>query len=636
MMDPWKYEAGTLVYSISLKDEIYTNKTIKDYLKIGDHDHKFILLGPKGIGKTLLINLKSKLYNEELLNKGFNIYPKNSLCENLLIPNEMLSKDDLLKFTNYDVWKKIWLFTLSVIACNTMGIPLPDKIKDSIDNSNTCSLILTIILQNRINLSKYIDSIPQLLSLIGNINSGVAIFIDNLDQALQQFLLEYHYSDLNGVKNPSVEVWANAQNGLVSTIYNLNRHNSHIKVFATVRNEAFNAYQGEMRLNFRDYCTELSYTKEEIKLIYELNVDLMDDDSYIVKKGLTFDERFVGFDKMPHPFARTASNRKRSENTFDFIYRHTLGRPRELVYLGRQIFENLICSPDYRTSTKKVKIEKLRWDVNRISNVLFEDYLNEIIPKFNKNDLIDFLNIVQCNVIPSIFVTKGNQTKMKYFYSIGILGYIQKTNHNVKNDNYIQRFLPVARYTYNTSIELPKSKYYLTHPSIDEHLKKLFDISFYNRNNIIGDGYEFNDLKNITRKYDVALSFAGEDRDYVEKVVTYLRDQGISVFYDNHHKTSLWGKDLFQHLHTIYMELAKCCVVFISKHYPLKLWTQHELKAVQSKVLIQGDDYLLPVRFDDTIIPGLNPTIGYIDCSVVNPTELGALIKEKIQSLSNK
>jgi hypothetical protein len=633
-MEPWKYEAGTIVYSTSLKNEIYSNSAIEDYLKVGDHDHKFILMGPKGIGKTLLINLKSKIYNEELLKKGFKVYPANSLCENLLIPNELLSKEDLLKFTNYDIWKKVWLFTLCVIACNTINIPLPKSIKDSIDNSTSCSLILTIILQNRKDLSVYISAIPKLLTLVETINSGIAIFIDNLDQALQQFLLEYHYSDIDGMKNPSVEVWANAQNGLVSTIYNLNRHNSHVKVFATIRNEAFNAYKGEMRLNFRDYCTELRYTREEIKMIYKLNVDLMKEKHYIEKEGSNHDEKFVGFKSMPHAFAKTASNRKRSENTFDFIYRHTLGRPREMVYLGRQLFENLICSPAYRTSKKSKRIEKLRWEVNNISNILFEDYLNELIPKFDKSKLISFLNIVQCNVIPS-FTTKGNEELMKYFYSIGILGYISKSGHDVSNGNYVQRFLPVARYTYNTTIELPKSKYYLTHPSIDDHLKKLFDLSFYNRNNIIGDGYAFKDFKNITRKYDVALSFAGENRDYVEKVAIFLKDQGVAVFYDNHHKTSLWGKDLFQHLHIIYKELAKCCVIFISEHYPIKLWTKHELKAVQSRVFSKGDDYLLPVRFDETGIPGLSQTVGYIDARVVTPHELAEEIVDKIKTLPN-
>jgi hypothetical protein len=35
-------------------------------------------------------------------------------------------------------------------------------------------------------------------------------------------------------------------------------------------------------------------------------------------------------------------------------------------------------------------------------------------------------------------------------------------------------------------------------------------------------------------QYDVALSFAGEDRHYVEQVAEILKRKGISVFYDKY------------------------------------------------------------------------------------------------------
>lgn len=44
-------------------------------------------------------------------------------------------------------------------------------------------------------------------------------------------------------------------------------------------------------------------------------------------------------------------------------------------------------------------------------------------------------------------------------------------------------------------------------------------------------------------KYDIALSFAGEDREYVEKVATLLKENGIKVFYDKFEQVDLWGKD---------------------------------------------------------------------------------------------
>lgn len=52
--------------------------------------------------------------------------------------------------------------------------------------------------------------------------------------------------------------------------------------------------------------------------------------------------------------------------------------------------------------------------------------------------------------------------------------------------------------------------------------------------------------------YDVALSFAGEDRVYVERIANLLIEQGIKVFYDKFETANLWGKDLYQYLSDIY------------------------------------------------------------------------------------
>jgi hypothetical protein len=45
--------------------------------------------------------------------------------------------------------------------------------------------------------------------------------------------------------------------------------------------------------------------------------------------------------------------------------------------------------------------------------------------------------------------------------------------------------------------------------------------------------------------YDLALSFAGEDRPVAESLAGLLRDDGVRVFYDAYEKAALWGKDLY-------------------------------------------------------------------------------------------
>ena len=86
------------------------------------------------------------------------------------------------------------------------------------------------------------------------------------------------------------------------------------------------------------------------------------------------------------------------------------------------------------------------------------------------------------------------------------------------------------------------------------------------------------ETKKVEQKYDVALSFASEERYYVEEVLEILRNSSIKVFYDKFEEADLWGKDLYTYLQKIYRYQAKHTIKFCSKHYVKKLWTNHERK----------------------------------------------------------
>jgi hypothetical protein len=130
--------------------------------------------------------------------------------------------------------------------------------------------------------------------------------------------------------------------------------------------------------------------------------------------------------------------------------------------------------------------------------------------------------------------------------------------------------------------------------------------------------------------YDVALSFAGEQRTYVQKVATALRHRGIRPFYDDYEKATLWGKDLYEHLDWVYQKAARYCVLFASEDYARKVWTTHERRSAQARALTSNQEYVLPVRFDDCEIPGLRPTISYIDGLATRPAKLAKLIAAKL------
>jgi len=73
-------------------------------------------------------------------------------------------------------------------------------------------------------------------------------------------------------------------------------------------------------------------------------------------------------------------------------------------------------------------------------------------------------------------------------------------------------------------------------------------------------------------EFDVALSFAGEDRRYASELADLLAKAGVSVFYDDFQKADLWGKNLYSHLSDLYLNRARFCVMLISRAYASKPW----------------------------------------------------------------
>lgn len=131
-------------------------------------------------------------------------------------------------------------------------------------------------------------------------------------------------------------------------------------------------------------------------------------------------------------------------------------------------------------------------------------------------------------------------------------------------------------------------------------------------------------------KYDVALSFAGDQRSYVEEVAKRLRDAGVNVFYDDYEKADLWGKDLYSHLDFVYRRASRYCVIFISESYAAKVWTNHERRSAQARAFEENYEYLLPARFDETELSGLPPTIGFLDLREMQPEDLVSMIRQKL------
>lgn len=136
----------------------------------------------------------------------------------------------------------------------------------------------------------------------------------------------------------------------------------------------------------------------------------------------------------------------------------------------------------------------------------------------------------------------------------------------------------------------------------------------------------------FTDRYDICLSFAGEQRDYVQWIAEELKAAGLDVFYDQDEDIApkLWGRDLGEYLDYIYRRGSRFCLMFISADYANKAWTVHERRSALARVIEEGDDYVLPARWDDTELPGLRPTTGYLDLRQIAPATLVDFVLKKL------
>ena len=133
-------------------------------------------------------------------------------------------------------------------------------------------------------------------------------------------------------------------------------------------------------------------------------------------------------------------------------------------------------------------------------------------------------------------------------------------------------------------------------------------------------------------KYDVSVSFAEEDRPFVERVVRLLKEKNVKVFYDDDERTWSLGHNLAEYLDEVYRKKSRFCVIFISKHYAGKQWTQYEKERAQARAIyMEKKVYILPYRLDDTEIKGIEASTAYLSFKTHDEHQLVAAILANVE-----
>lgn len=168
---------------------------------------------------------------------------------------------------------------------------------------------------------------------------------------------------------------------------------------------------------------------------------------------------------------------------------------------------------------------------------------------------------------------------------------------------------------------------------------------------IVGEGVQDTESKNLTSlvktshesldkkspyEYDVALSFAGEDRTIADDLAKALIIEGVKVFYDRFYKSEMWGKKLTHYFKEVYGSKARFVMVFISKFYPIKDWTDFEFSIARGEAKKRKTEFILPISLDDTKIFGIHEDVGYLDLKTEGIDGIVDALLEKLSKERSK
>ncbi len=461
-----------------------------------------IVVAPKGFGKTLLLKTK-----RQIMESHAECLPKKQMVD---VPSGSVQLDSakakLLKDPYY--WELLWCVGVATAILRqtlkaTADAVDPDDLRSNElrdiwnQKSHLTPSEQVVRLVNRIEPKEFFQSLQRdysevLVPALRVLHASVAVFVDNIDECFSEHLSGSGTS--RGQLAP--EVWHSAQIGLLRAAYHFGRLNPKIKLYGTIRLEAAQHMTGEMVLQHMGITTELEYGRDELNEIFRRNARKETPGNCVDAKNPDPVRAFLGRKRLSHSYVHLESGKQASEEMLSYIYRHTFGRPRDLMVIGRGLSE---------TTVSHRNAASIRRTVNSRAQTLATEYLDEVTPhiRFKLQPLIETLpsNVVTSEQAVELcgrfcgLECEGDCAEcaagahpMCAMYSLGLLGVIED---DFPNRRKVQRFLKAGQSVPGSIRTLPKSDYYLVHPALEDHLRHGdpdYEARLY-RFAIIGDGF---------------------------------------------------------------------------------------------------------------------------------------------------
>ncbi len=237
------------------------------------------------------------------------------------------------------------------------------------------------------------------------------------------------------------------------------------------------------------------------------------------------------------------------------------------------------------------------------------------------------------NQLPAIF---GFESDLKQDARLGQILGINTSGQHVEIDfQFLDSYPPIPNdvlHQLRHQLDIDDSEFYRGHWSLKDE-----DLSLA----LTQVGYPeipFTDqpLVNIrNHDFNVALSFPGEARPYIEAVAKQLvRVLGKNtVFYDNFYKSQLAAPNLDTALQDLYGNRSKLIVVFLSEDYANKKWCGIEFRSIRKIINSKQDERVMFVRFDNAEVEGVFDHDGYVDANKHSEIEIASMIRERVRLL---
>ena len=490
-MKAWTVDADDIRVTEDFDESVlHRTPEIDDFLS-QDRDDKFVVIGTKGFGKTLLLKAKRVLYQRD----GRAIcLPDGNLLDKP-IGDKVFSQETLQLFGASSLWwSKVWLTAVAVAVLKRLGaidgLDVSPKLKTLIADEHLQSVIDHFVrlldltpgdLQRCAN-----DTDGHLVPRLRAVKTPVAIFIDGIDEYFNKHI-ENLGSRASAVGEVSPSIWYYSQLGLVEIAYQLRRINHHVKVFAAVRKEAYSRlrHSTAMWLQYRGCAVDILYSPDSLREIFVNNVRQESSQRLVRSELLKSDpiEAFLGTAHVSHTYTRE------SEDAFDYLCRHTLLRPRDLMTIGQRLSS---IPPTERRAEARIKEA-----VDGAATEIAHEYLREIAPYLGDIDVEGILRrlpgrILSRDEVETLFRERGREAgagaeehAFCALYKSGLLGYV---HHDRVRGRRIQRFLRPGEGTLDPDGVLPRSSHYVVHPVLSNvitHLNPSY-IERVDRMNIVG------------------------------------------------------------------------------------------------------------------------------------------------------